>query len=152
MTDKPSPSLWVKLQTIFSGCILALLLLLVIGGVLAYGAVGHSLELIENEVEQLKMDEVNEAIAALTEAANQLAAVDVDTLNQTATSLREAADTLAALDIDEINNTVLALTEAANNLSELDVNDLNGLINSLNNVAERLNGVTGAISRFFGGS
>ena len=152
MTEtKTNQDVWTKLQTIFSGCILLLLIVLTIFGVTAISSLHGSLKLIEEDLQQLQMDDVNGAIDALTDAANQLTAVDVDTLNKTAASLRDAADTLSAVDVNEINTTVKALTQAANTLSGLDIEQLNGLISSLNTVAERLQSITGIFSRLTGG-
>ena len=143
---------WAKLQVILSGCILLLLLALVIGALAGLSTLHQSLKLIEEDVQQLKMEEVNGAVASLTNAADQLSEVDVNALNRTALSLKDAAETLSAVDVDEINTSVKALTNAANNLSKLDIEQLNSLITSLNTVAERLQSVTSILSRLTGGS
>ena len=167
-------NLWMKLQVIFTGIILLLLLALAVGAALEFRSVHRSLALIEEDVQQLNMDDINEAIHALTDAANQLAAVDVDTMNQTAASLKAAADQLAAIDMEtlnktvaslkdaaeelkkvdakEINNAVIALTQAANNLSELDIDQLNDVINNLNTVANRLTALTSVLGKLPGAS
>lgn len=102
---------------------------------------------IQSEVSELKMDEVNEAVAALTEAANTLSSIDMDTFNTTAESLRQAADTLSTVDVNVLNNAIKSLDAAAANLSELDMDAFNSVIQSLQSVAEKLE----KISNFFGG-
>lgn len=141
-TEEKRKQLLPLLQTVFTGAILVLLAALAIGAVVEFGTLHRSLALIEEEVQQLEMDDVNEAVLALTDAANKLADVDIDTLNETAASLRDAADKLAGIDIEEVNKTVSALTDAANNLSNLDIAQLNELINSLNSVATKLSSIT----------
>ncbi|MCR4672331.1 MAG: hypothetical protein K5637_03710 [Lachnospiraceae bacterium] len=130
--------LTILIAVLAAGCILtASSVFTLYGGVKA----------VQAEVSELKMDEVNEAVAALTEAANTLSSIDMETFNATADSLRQAADTLTGVDIGVLNNAVKSLDEAAANLSELDMDAFNSVIQSLQSVAERLE----KISNFFSG-
>ncbi len=153
MTEtKEKQSIWPMLQAIFSGCTLLLLIALAVYAALGIQSLQSSLQLIEADIQQIEMDEVNTAVLALTDAANQLSAVDVDGLNKTAKSLKDAADTLSGVEIDEINTAIKSLTSAADNLSKIDITQLNAMVQSLSTVAERLNNITSSLSRLFGGS
>ena len=153
MTEtREKQSIWPMLQAIFSGCTLLLLIALAIYAAMGIQSLQRSLQLIETDIQQIEMDEVNTAVLALTDAANQLSEVDVEGLNDTALSLKEAADTLSGVDINEINTAVKSLTVAADNLSKVDIAQLNTMVQSLTTVAERLNNITASLSRLFGGS
>ena len=118
----------MKMQTAILAAILVILLIAGIFVAAEFSTIHRSISTLQTEVESLEMDSVNDAVAALTEAAENLAAVDVSTLNETAVSLREAADTLALIDTDTLNSTAASLKEAANNLSKVDTDSLNSLV------------------------
>ena len=129
-------SLWVKLQTgLLAGSVKQL---------------DHSLELVQTDLEALQMDKVNEAVAALTEAADRLAAIDVEGLNETAQSLKAAADSLTKVDVETLNGAIASLKDAANTLKDLDIEGLNGVIQSLSKTAANLQKVSDAIGSIFG--
>lgn len=126
MTTEKTQLTLSKIQVILTACIL---LTLIIGCIfLAQRVVQlqNCLDLVEKDLQALDMDSVNEAVDALTDAANQLAAVDVDTLNDTITSLRDAADTLKSVDITALNSLVDSLETVANKLQNA-VNAVTGI-------------------------
>ena len=154
MTDQTkkeaSASLWIKLQT----CLLAaVLVLLVVCTLLLAGSmkkVDRSLELVQADLENLNMDQVNEAVASLTEAANRLAAVDVEGFNKTAESLKAASDSLAKVDVETLNKAISSLQQAADTLKDLDMDSLNAVIGSLSKTVASLQKVADTIGGIFG--
>ena len=139
----------LSLQQIQTILLAGILVILLVGSILLavqVSRVAVCLDIVEQDLQALSMDDVNEAVDALTEAANQLAAVDVDTLNQTATALRDAAENLKDVDIDTLNETIASLKGAADTLKDIDIDALNGLVGSLDTVAEKLQNAVNAIA------
>lgn len=148
-TEKTQLSL-AKLQT---GLLAAILTVLLIGSILLavqISQVRSCLDLVEQDLQALNMDDVNDAVDALTDAANQLAAVDVDTLNQTASELKDAAANLKNVDMDTLNQTIASLKEAADTLKNVDMEALNGLVESLETVSTKLQNAVNAVTGIFG--
>ncbi|MBR6407974.1 MAG: hypothetical protein IKS19_05295 [Clostridia bacterium] len=142
--------LHMRIQTALLGCILLIILAVGVFAAVEFSTVHRSLALIETDVRNVEVDQINEAVEALTAAANKLTEADVETLNETAASLRDAANMLAGLDTDGINDAVRALTEAANKLSELDIESLNGLVSALESTAQRLQNTANSIATLGG--
>ena len=142
---------WTRLQTLLLAGVL--LVLLVTAAVLGreLGSLHRSLELMEQKLTEVQMQQVNEAIDAMTEAANQLAAIDAEGLNQTAVSLRQAADRLTAMDVNTLNQAIASLRDAADTLKKLDIQAFNDVISSLDAASENLAKITGGIKTIFGG-
>lgn len=115
-----------KIQTMLLAGILVILLL---GSILLCTQISRvtaCLDIVEKDLQAINMDDINGAVVALTDAANQLAAVDIDTLNGTITSLKDAADTLKGIDIEALNNLVSSLDTVASKL-ESAVNAITGI-------------------------
>ena len=141
---------WIKVQTCLLAALLFLVAVLVVVVGLTAQRVEDSLDLVQTDLEALEIQQINEAVAALTAAADRLAAVDVDGLNETAQSLKSAADSLSKVDVQTLNGAITALKDAANTLQDLEIEALNGVIQSLNSAVASLQAVTGTISGIFG--
>lgn len=125
--QKKEPKLAIlRLQTVFLGLILVIVLGVGFLAVREFRSLHRSLALVEQEVEALEMDRVNGAVEALTAAAENLSRVDVAELNATAGSLKEAADNLSQVDMDALNKLVASLTTVAEKL-EKTVNSITGI-------------------------
>lgn len=147
-TEKTQLSL-TKIQT---ALLAAILIVLLVGSILLaiqISQLSSCMDLVEKDLQALNMDDINEAVDALTEAANQLAAVDVDTLNQTASELKDAAANLKNVDIDTLNGTIASLKDASDTLKNVDMEALNGLVESLENVSTKLQNAVNAITGIF---
>jgi len=81
-------------QTILLAAILAIMIVIGVIGITGFNSVQKNLNIIEKDLQQLDMDEVNDTIAALNEAANTLGQVDMDSLNKLISSLSSTAETL----------------------------------------------------------
>ena len=141
---------WVKLQTLLLAGVFVLLLALVFTTALSARRLDRSMELVQQDLEALDMGRVNEAVAALTEAAEQLAAVDVEGLNQTAQALKAGADSLTQVDVASLNKAVSSLQQAADTLKTMDMEAFNGVIGSLNKAVASLQKVSDTLSGLFG--
>ena len=86
---------WVKLQSVAMCILLALLTYFSISTSIKMHKLDRSIELVEQDLEQLRMDDVNEAIDSLTEAADNLAKLDMDSFNKTVDNLGKVTDGLA---------------------------------------------------------
>ena len=142
---------WVRVQT---G--LMLLLCLLMGGLLVFfvqqaNALSRSIELVEYDLEQLQIEQINGAIDALTDAANQLASVDVEGLNDTAQALQDAAKSMSDLDMESLNQTIASLREAADTLKRLDMDAFNETVASLEKVSNNLEKFSSGLGGLFGG-
>ncbi|MBR6120503.1 MAG: hypothetical protein IKQ04_09335 [Oscillospiraceae bacterium] len=142
-------SLWVKLQTGLLAGVLILLLALVLMIGSAAGRIEQSFQLVQRDLESLEMEEINQAVTALREAADRLAAVDAEGLNRTAQSLKAAADSLTRVDVDTLNGAIASLREAADTLKSLDMEALNNVVQSLNKTVASLQKVSDTISGIF---
>lgn len=143
-------SSWIKVQTWLLAGVLILLTVLTATVGLTARRVEDSLDLVQTELEALEMQQVNEAVVALTAAADRLATVDAEGLNNTAQSLKEAADSLSKVDVQTLNGAITALKDAANTLKDLDIEALNGVIQALNNAVASLQAVTDTLGGIFG--
>lgn len=126
--NEKTQATYLKLQTVL---LAGILLLLLVGGILLASQISRvsaCIDTVDEQLQAIEVEEVNDAVSALTEAANRLAQIDTDTLNQTAQSLKEAADTL----------------------KQVDMTALNGLVTSLQNVTAKLQTAVNAISSLFG--
>lgn len=142
---------WTRVQTLLLAGVLAVLLLAVTVLGLELGSLHRSLELMEQKLTEVQMQSVNEAIGAMTGAANKLSAIDAEGLNQTAVSLRQAADRLSAMDVNTLNEAIASLRDAANTLKGLDMEAFNDVIQSLDRASNNLAKITGGIKGIFGG-
>jgi len=141
---------WTRLQTLLLAGVL--LVLLVTAAVLGreLGSLHRSLALMEQKLTEVQMQQVNEAIASLTDAADKLAEIDMEGLNQTAASLKQAADQLTAMDVKTLNEAIASLRDAADTLKQFDVGAFNDVIQSLDKTSENLAKITGGIGSVFG--
>lgn len=151
-TEKTVQQRQLSLMRVQSALLAAILVILLLAGIFLAGKISELqsvMDVIEQDVKALDMDALNDAVAALTEAADQLAAVDVGRLNDTVAALKDAAKTLSEIDMKGINKAVTSLTEAANHLKDVDIGSLNSLVQSLETVASKLQKATDSISGLF---
>lgn len=85
---------YIRIQTILIGCILAVMVVAGIIFTTGYYSLHHSMTLIESDLESIQMDNVNEAVEALTDAANTLSELDIEELNGLIASLNTTAEKL----------------------------------------------------------
>ena len=137
----------MKLQTILMGCILILLLAVALFLVTQVTGVVAQVNDVLVKVNNLDLDEINQTVEALHEAADGLAKMDVEVVNGAISSLKAAADHLGDVDIDAINEGIEALSGAGKQLQDLDMKKLNSVIESLGTVTAQLEKTTGTISR-----
>ena len=154
----------VRIQTLLIALLLVALSVFVVLTARSLNRMDRSIDLVEQDLAAMDMDRINEAVTALTNAANrlsgvdldelngavsalkeaatQLSAVDVEVLNQTIASLEGAADALAAVDVKSLNTAIASLGQAADTLKGLDIDSLNGIISSLDQTIQSLNRVS----------
>ena len=147
-TDRVSS--WVKVQTILLAGVLVLLAVLVAVVCVTAKRMEKSLDLVQEDLEGLKIDQVNEAIEALSKAAERMAEVDISRLNETAKSLKDAAESLADVDIETLNGAIASLKDAANTLKDLDIQALNGVIQSIDKTVRGLENAVNTLKGLFG--
>ena len=118
----------MRIQTILIACILILLVVVGVAAAMKFQSIQTCIDTIQQSVETIDTDAFNQAVNALTDAANQFSKIDMDTLNET----------------------VAGLDSAAAELKGVDVASLNSLVSALESVATRLQNTVNAISGFFG--
>ena len=141
---------WTRLHALLLTLVLVLLLATVAVLGREIGSLHRSLDLMEQKLTEVQMEQVNDAIEAMTDAANQLASIDAEGLNRTAESLRQAADRLTAMDVKTLNEAIASLRDAADTLKQFDVEAFNDVIQSLDKTSENLAKITGGIGSVFG--
>ena len=111
--------------------------LVIVGGVLGFGAFGREMDELKQQNETL-----NEALrVAVEENGGEF---DITPL---VTALN---DIIGKVDIQGLNKTVTALKDAAANLSKIDTDHLNTLIDNLDEAAKGLNDVIVPLKKLFG--
>ena len=97
--------------------------------VFSFISAGEVLKVIETEIRAIDIDEINDTVAALEKAAENLTKVDIASINSTVRSLKEAAQTLSDVDISALNELVKSLQTTATALENV--------INGWNNIFHR---------------
>ena len=82
--------------------------------------------------------------------AAQLQDLDLQQLNEAVASFKNAADNLARVDTEAINEGIQGLSDAAEQLEELDVTKLNRFMNSLDAVADQMDAAAEVLRGIFG--
>ena len=142
--------LHMRLQTILQGALLVVFVvaLLIVGG--RFSALQRGINMVNTQLQDIDMNEVNAAIASLSDAANRFSEIDVASLNDTVSSLHDAADKLSTADVAELNAAVASLRSAADTLDTLDVESRNSLVGSLDKAATVLENAVSGINGVFG--
>lgn len=138
----------LRLQTIFMGATLGIILLGVLFMAGTARTITKTVEDLQQAVNALDMESVNDAISTLTTTAENVNTIDMTVLNGTISSLEEAAGTLSSFDMTTFNETIAALEGAADNLGNLDTTSLNTLITSLSETATTLQNAVDSIKNF----
>ena len=86
---------WIKLESVAMCILLLLLTYFSISTSIKMHKLDRSIELVEQDLEQLHMEDVNQAIDSLTSAADNLAKLDMDNFNETVDNLKTVTDGLA---------------------------------------------------------
>ncbi len=86
---------WTKLQAVAMCVLLVVLTYFTISTSVKMHKLDRSIELVEQDLEQLQMKDVNEAIDALSAAADNFARIDMDAFNQTVDNLNRVTESLA---------------------------------------------------------
>lgn len=94
--DRTRDSLfWIKLLAVTMCVLLVLMTYFTISTSIKMHKLDRSIELVEQDLEQLKMEDVNGAIDSLTAAADNLAKIDMDSFNETVDNLNRVSESLA---------------------------------------------------------
>ena len=74
--------------------------------------------------------------------------VDVQQINDTVLSLKNAADNLGNVDMDSLNAAIGSLSDTAGQISRLDFQKLSDFMDSLDTLGEQMDGVSQFFSNF----
>ena len=80
----------------------------------------------------------------------QLQDLDLQQLNEAVASFKNVSDNLAKVDTEAINEGIQGLSDAAEQLEELDVSKLNRFMNSLDGVADQMDAASEVLKGIFG--
>ena len=87
---------------------------------------------------------INDCLVMVEE---DLKAVDMTAVNDAVAGISDVADQLGKLDLSSLDGTINALTDAADNLSRIDISNINKLIESVQSTASKLESVSATLSR-----